>query len=156
MKTHRQNRAGFTLIEVIAVLALTGIALVFTAMLLVTSTNVFISNKGAAEDSQKIQVAMNRLVKELTFAGAGTVVVTDDRTVQWTSHHPDPDRFGEVETATWNGTSGSNLTLQGAALLDNVSVFAVSSAADAITITLRSARSDGISNTTTVHPRYDQ
>jgi hypothetical protein len=48
------------------------------------------------------------------------------------------------------------LTLQGAALLDNVSVFAVSSTADAITITLRSARSDGISNTTTVHPRYDQ
>jgi prepilin-type N-terminal cleavage/methylation domain-containing protein len=79
MKTHRQNRAGFTLIEVIAVLALTGIALVFTAMLLVTSTNVFISNKGAAEDSQKIQVAMNRLVKELTFAGAGTVDFSSSR-----------------------------------------------------------------------------
>lgn len=50
-------------------------------MLLVTSTGVFFSNKEAAEDSQKIQVAMNRLVKELTFAGAGTVAVTDGRTV---------------------------------------------------------------------------
>jgi len=154
MKTHCPNRAGFTLIEVIAVLALSGIALVFTAMLLVTSTKVFISNKGAAEDSQKIQVAMNRLVKELTFADAGTVGVTDGRTVQWTSSHP--DRLGEAETATWNGTSGSSLTLQGAALLDNVSVFAVSSTADTITITLRSTRSDGVSNTTMIHPRYDQ
>ena len=154
MKTHYQNRAGFTLIEVVAVLVLTGIVLAFTAMLLVTPTKLFISNRDAVEDSQKIQVAMNRLVKELTFADAGTVVVTDGRTVQWTSSHP--DRFGEAETATWNGTSGSNLTLQGAALLDNVSVFTVSSTADTITITLRSTRSEGVSHSTIVHPRYDQ
>ncbi|MFT6239102.1 MAG: prepilin-type N-terminal cleavage/methylation domain-containing protein [Akkermansiaceae bacterium] len=154
MKTHFENRAGFTLIEVVAALVLTGIVLAFTAMLLVTSTKIFISSKDAAEDSQKIQVAMNRLVKELTFASAGTVVVTDGRTIQWTSSHP--DRVGEAETATWDGTSGSNLTLQGAALLDNVSLFTVSSTADTITITLRSTRSEGVSNTTIIHPRYDQ
>ena len=153
MKIHYQNRAGFTLIEVVAVLVLSGIVLVFTAMLLVTSTKVFISNKNAAEDSQKIQIAINRLVKELTFAGAGSVVVTDGRTVQWTSSHP--DRFGETETATWDGTSGSNLTLQGAALLDNISVFTVSSTATTITITIRSTRSEGASHTSIIHPRYD-
>lgn len=154
MKCHHGNRNGFTLIEVIAVLILTSITFVFAGMLLVTSTEVFISNKEAVEDSQKIQVAMNRLVKELTYAGAGTVVVDENgRTVQWTSRHP--DRFGEVETATWNGTSGTNLTLQGVALLDNVSVFTVASTVDTITITLRSTRSAGVAHTTIFHPRYD-
>ena len=150
-KNARQN--GFTLIEVIAVLILSSLIFVFTAMLLVTSTGIFISSKEAAEDSQKIQAAMNRLVKELTYAGIGTVVVTNGRTVSWTSRHP--ERFGEVEAATWNGTSGTNLTLQGAALLDNVGTFSVSSTADTITITLRSARSAGVGHTTTFHPRYD-
>ncbi len=155
MKCHHRNRAaGFTLIEVVAVLILTSLAFVFTAMLLVTSTGVFISNKEAAEDSQRIQVAMNRLVKELTYAGAGTLVVPDGRTVQWTSRHP--ERFGEAQTATWDGNSGSDLTLQGAVLLDNVSAFTVSSPTPAgITITMRSTRSSGVAHTTTVHPRYD-
>ena len=98
---------------------------------------------------------MNRLVKELTYAGAGTVDVISGRTVTWRSRHPDPDQFGVVKTATWNGTSGSALTLQGVALLDNVSVFTVSSTPDSITITLRSTRSDGVVHTMIVHPRYD-
>ena len=154
MKIHCQNRAGFTLIEVVAVLALTGISLVFTAMLLETSTKIFISSKDAAEDSQKIQVAMNRLIKELTFASDGTVVVTDGRTVQWTSSHP--ERVGAAEIATWDGTSGSSLMLEGTALLDNISLFTISSTADTITITLRSTQSEGVTHTTIVHPRYDQ
>ncbi|MGK0240694.1 MAG: prepilin-type N-terminal cleavage/methylation domain-containing protein [Candidatus Pelagisphaera sp.] len=151
MRTHFKSRAGFTLIEIIAVLILTSLALVFTAMLLVTSTEVFISNKEAVEDSQKIRVAMNRLVKELTFAGTGSVTITGGRTIQWTSQHP--DQFGVAETATWNGTSGTNLTLQGAPLLDNVGAFQILSTTDSITITLRSSRSPGVTHTTTVHPR---
>jgi hypothetical protein len=138
---------------VIAVLILTSLVFVFAAMLLGTTTGIFISSKEAAEDSQKIQVVMNRLVKELTYAGAGTVVVTNGRTVRWTSRHP--ERFGEGETVTWDGTSGTNLTLKGAALLDNVGAFSVSSTADTITVTLRSARTAGVGHTTTVHPRYD-
>ena len=158
MKNHYQNRPGFTLIEVIAVLALTAIGLVFAAMLFVTSTEIFISSKDAAEDSQKIKIAMNRLVKELTFAGEGTVDILDGRTIRWTSRHP--DRFGQPGTATWNGTSGSTLDLfttsrVGAPLLDNVSAFTVSSTSDTITITLRSTRSDGVEHTTVIHPRYD-
>ena len=153
MKLHDQNRPGFSLIEVVAVLVLTSLIVVFVAMLLVTSTGVFLSDKMAAEDSQKIQVAMNRLVKELTYAGTGTVLVSNGRTVQWVSRHP--DRSGEVEIATWNGLSGSSLTLQGVVLLDNVDVFAVSSTADTITISMRSTRSDGVTHTTIIHPRYD-
>lgn len=154
MKGHDRKQAGFTLIEVVAVLILTSLTFVFAGMLLVTSTGVFISNMEAAEDSQKIQVAMNRLVKELTYAGVGTVAITDGRTVVWTSSHP--ERLGEVQTATWDGTAGSDLTLGGAVLLDNVSTFAVASpSADTITITLQSARSAGVAHTTTLHPRYD-
>lgn len=155
MRTRAQSRAGFTLIEILAVLILSSVVLVFAGMLLVTSTEVYISNKDAAEDSQKIQVAMNRLVKELTFAGAGTVTITSGRTVQWTSVHP--DRFGEgAQTATWNGTSGSSLSLQLVPLLDNVGTFAISlSGADAISITLSSSRSTGVTHSTIVHPRYE-
>lgn len=153
LKIHNRNRPGFSLIELVAVLILTSVVLVFVAMLLVTSTGVFISNKVAAEDSQKIQVAMNRMVKELTYAGVGTVVVSNGRTIQWTSNHP--ERFGEVEIASWNGTTGSNLTLQGAVLLDNVDAFGVSATADTITITMRSTQSNGVTHTTVVHPRYD-
>lgn len=146
MKTHYQDRAGFTLIEVVAVLILTSLAFVFASMLLVTFTGVFISNKEAVEDSQKIQVAMNRLVKELTYASNPSSSVG---TVSWTSSHP--ERSGEPQqTAT---LTGSNLTLQGAVLLDNVSAFTVTSTAGKITISLTSARSSGVTHTTIVHPR---
>ncbi|BCX46866.1 hypothetical protein HAHE_07740 [Haloferula helveola] len=153
MRTRDRTCSGFSLIEIIAVLVLSSLALVFAAMLLVTSTGIFISNKEAAEDSQKIQAAMNRLVKELTYAGSGTVVVSNGRTVQWTSNHP--ERFGDAQTATWDGATGSNLTLQGAILLDNVDLFAVSSTADTVTISMRSANSNGVTHSTIVHPRYD-
>ena len=69
----KRKRAGFTLIELVAALALSGMALVFTAMLLTISTSLYISSSHTMEDSQKFQVALNRLVKELTFAAAGTV-----------------------------------------------------------------------------------
>ena len=161
MKIQFRNRAGFTLIEMVATLALAGVVLVFAAMLLETSTKVFINSKEAAEDSQKIQIAMNRLVKELTFAGAGTLVISDNgQTIQWTSKHP--DRFGATGTVTWNGTSGSDLDFittgfQNSALLDNVSLFTVSTtAAGAVTITLKTRESDRIAHTRTFHPRYDQ
>jgi prepilin-type N-terminal cleavage/methylation domain-containing protein len=155
MKLHRHRQAGFTLIEVIAVLILTALAFVFAAMLLVTSTQVFISNKDAADDSQKIQVAMNRLVKELTFARFGSVSIADSGTVSWTSAHP--DRLGDSLTATWNGTSGTNLTLVGVApLLDNVDAFIITEpTAGAISITIRSSRSTGVTHSTIVHPRYE-
>jgi prepilin-type N-terminal cleavage/methylation domain-containing protein len=158
MKIKARNRAGFTLIEVVAVLVLGGITLAFGSMLFVTSVGTFVDSKNAVEDSQKIQVAMNRLVKELTFAGEGTVVVTNGRTLQWISRHP--DRFGEPATATWDGADGSSLKLfttglRGYELLDNVHAFEVSLTADTVTITLKSTRSDGVAHTMTIHPRYD-
>lgn len=159
MKIHRKKRAGFTLLEVVFTMVLSGMTLVFAAMLLETSTKIFIDSKQAAEDSQKIQIAMNRLGKELIYADAGTVVITDGRTVQWTSRHP--DRLGEPGTATWNGSVGSDLqfftgSTESFTLLDNVSSFSVSSTAPGdVTITVKTRRSDGVAHTITLHPRYN-
>ena len=158
MKINMQRAKGFTLVEVISVLVLGGMALIFASMLFVTSTNIFVDSKNAAKDSQKLQAVLNRLVKELTFAKQGTVVVTNGRTIQWVSNHP--DHLGQPATVTWNGTSGSSLRLFTTSLfsfemLDTVGVFQVSSTADTITITLSSSQSEGVQLSTTVHPRYD-
>jgi len=155
MRKFSSSRAGFTLIEMAAVLVLTALALVFAAMLLVTSTEIFLSSRDAAEDSQKIQVAMNRLVKELTWARAGTVATPDGRTVQWMTYHAERIAAG-AQVAVWDGTPGSDLLLQGTPLLDNVGAFVVSSTADTVDITLRSTRSPGVTHRTIVHPRYEQ
>ena len=154
MNTQGNKRAGFTLIEMIGVLILTGLTLVFAAMLLVTSVQVFINSLAAAEDSQKAQIAMNRLVKELTWAQTGSVSA-DGQSVSWNSYHPERLAAGE-QVATWDGTPGSDLLLQGTPLIDNVGAFEVSTSGDAIDITLRSARSPGVTHTTRVHPRYEQ
>ena len=149
----KRKRAGFTLIELVAALALSGMALVFTAMLLTISTSIYISSSHTMEDSQKFQVALNRLVKELTFAAAGTVEASSAGALQWTSSHP--DRLAESMVATWDGASGSELYLQGVPLVDNVGSFSVSIAADSITVALEASRSPGLQYSSTIHPRYE-
>ncbi len=153
----RERRAGFTLLEVTAVLILTGIGVVVAVMLIETMFRVSLGNRNAVSDSQKIQVAMNRLVRELTYAEAGSVILTNNRTIQWKSDHP--DRLDETTTVTWNGQIGSDLIFnkagfQGVALLSNVGGFSVSSTADSITLTMQSERSIGVEHTMTIHPRY--
>ena len=147
----KSRRAGFTLIELVGTLALSGMVLVFTAMLLSTSTNIYVNRNYLIEDSQKIQIAMNRLIKELNFANYGAVATPNSRTVQWTSAHP--NRLGESLTATWDGTSGSDLYLEGVPLLNNVDSFSVSNATGAITFAIRSTRSLGVVFSSTVYPR---
>lgn len=154
MRTPRKRkRAGFTLIELVAALALSGMALVFTAMLLTTSTSIYISSSHAMEDSQKFQIALNRLVKELTFAAAGTLEASSARALQWTSSHP--ERMADSMVATWDGASGSELYLQGVPLVDNVGSFSVSIAADPITVAVESSRSPGVQYSSAIHPRYE-
>ncbi len=98
MRLQHKKPSGFTLLEMVVVLALVSLGLVFGSMLLVTTTGNYVSAKGAIEDGQKIQVAMNRLVKELTFARQGNLEFEDDHSVKWTSDHP--HRFNEIITAT--------------------------------------------------------
>lgn len=99
---------------------------------------------------------MNRLIKELTFTDTGSVTIGSNRQISWVSNHP--DRLGETGTATWNGASGSNLTIStsgfaNAILLDNVTNFSVASTGDAITISLTTRTDNGSSLTSVIHPR---
>lgn len=157
MKIHKcKSQAGFTLLEMIAAFLLSGIVLVFVAMLLNVSTNLFLDGKDASEDSQKIQIAMNRLIKELTFANPGDVTVANSRQISWISNHP--DRLGQIGSATWDGNSGSNLVVStsgfaNSILMDNIANFSVSSSGEAITISLTTRNVDGTTLTSVVHPR---
>lgn len=153
MISSRHHQPGFTLFEIVAVLVVIGLGLAFGAMMFTSITNNNFASKDAVEDGQKVQAAMNRLVKELTYAGRETVVVTGNRSIQWTSQHP--ERLGEVSSASWNGNPGSGLTLNGTPLLDRVELFLVSSTADSITVTLSSSGSPGLKHTTVVHSRYE-
>ncbi len=158
MKVRKKSTyGGFTMLELVAVLALTAVGLVFSTMFIETAVKLTTSNRSAAEDSQKIQAAMNRLVKELSFTSMDTVVISGDgREIQWISNHP--DRLGEACSVSWDGGSESDLTIKtgnapATPLLDKVGLFTVSSTVKSISFTVASSRSLGVSHESTVHPR---
>jgi prepilin-type N-terminal cleavage/methylation domain-containing protein len=158
MKIQPKQERGFTLVEVIATLVLLGLAAVFATMLLETSTRLFVEGRNATQDSEKIQVAMNRLVKELTFASLGSVVVPNNRTIRWTSQHA--DRVGESGLATWSGVAGDDLRLStsvysGAPLIDHVGSFTVAFDGTALTLSLRVPDANAAPHVVTIHPRYE-
>lgn len=150
VKDKRSRRSGFTLIEIIAALMLTSVAAAFAGMLLTTSTQIYFRSRATAEDSQKIQLAMNRLVKELTWGNSSLTGVSD--TITWTSFHP--DQPGLVQTASLDEAS-SELLLGGVPLIDGVAAFQVwrVGSTGAIQISLRSERVPGITHTTRLYPR---
>ena len=159
MKINARSRgqSGFTLIELIAVMILTSIGAIVVAMLIQTTFIAAAGNKSASEDSQIIQIAMNRLVRELTFAAAGTLSISDDgRTIDWVSNHA--DILGEARSVSWDGVPGSKLefTAPGSTaipMLKNISGFVATLSTESITFTIRSDRSEGIDHTMTIHPR---
>jgi uncharacterized membrane protein len=119
--------------------------------MVVSLTENYVASREAVEEGQKMQVAMSRLVKELTFADNQSVVVTNARTIEWLCQHP--DSLGESKSLSWNGIPGSQLNLNGKILFNKVEDFSVSSTAIAITLTLTPVRANSISLTAVVHPR---
>lgn len=103
-------QGGFTLIEMIASLAIVGILAAIAGIGLVQITEGFLLSHAGAESAQKAQLVMARMVKEFSYitdvAGGSSNSITFD------SFHADET----VDTIrsfsiSWNGTVGAPLLL---------------------------------------------
>jgi prepilin-type N-terminal cleavage/methylation domain-containing protein len=72
IRKRKLDARGFTLIEVIASLILLGIMAVMAGMGIVQITKQYVFAQKAGETAQVAQVAMARMVKELTMIRSGT------------------------------------------------------------------------------------
>jgi prepilin-type N-terminal cleavage/methylation domain-containing protein len=103
-------KGGFTLIEMIASLAIVGILAAIAGIGLVQITEGYLLSQAGAESAQKVQLAMSRMIKEFNYitdvSGGSSHSITFD------SFHADE----AVDTIrsfsiSWNGTVGDPLLL---------------------------------------------
>lgn len=151
MKNYSKKRNGFSLLEIIAILTLLGIGLSFGAILFTTLTQNYVASRSAVEKGQNLQAAMNRLIKELTFSQATSILISGTSQMQWHSNHP--QNMDQKNSLIWKGGSGASLLLNGKALLDDVDLFEVSSSNNLITLQLRCVGAEAITLTSIIEPR---
>jgi len=101
---------GFTLIEMIASLAIVGILAAIAGIGLVQITEGFLLSRAGADSAQKAQLAMTRMVKE--FTTITDVSSGSSNSITFDSFHADE----AVDTIrsfriSWNGTVGEALLL---------------------------------------------
>jgi len=117
----RKNIKGFTLIEIIAVLVLTGMLTAIAGFGLAEVAKSFIFAKETRDTLQKGQVAMLRILKELVNARASSIAGSSDTSITFLSEHSS----GPVNYTI--SLNGSNLELQSGAgtfiLTDDVNNF---------------------------------
>jgi prepilin-type N-terminal cleavage/methylation domain-containing protein len=101
---------GFTLIEMIASLAIVAMLAAVAGIGLVQLTEGFILSRTGAETAQKAQMAMMRMVKE--FNHIVDVQAGSSLSLRFDSYHAD-DPLDPIHayTITWNGTAGDPLLL---------------------------------------------
>lgn len=104
------GRGGFTLIEMIASLAIVGILAAIAGIGLVQITEGFLLSHAAAESAQKAQLVMARMVKEFNYVT--DVAGGSSHSIAFDSYHADE----AVDTIrsfsiSWNGTVGDPLLL---------------------------------------------
>jgi len=106
---HRRS-SGFTLIEMVASLALVGILAAIAGIGLVQLTEGYLLSRSGAERAQKAQLAMMRMVKE--FNTIVDVPAGSSRSIRFDSYHADEalDTTRSFSLA-WNGTAGDPLLL---------------------------------------------
>ena len=119
MKTRNKisSQAGFTLIETIVVLILVGIIAVFAGMGITSVMEGYLLTKMNAETTQKGQVALTRLVKELTVISSVDSGASSATTITFTSYK---QGIAGTHVVSW---IGDNLLLDGDILTDHVSGF---------------------------------
>jgi len=129
---HAQD--GFTLIEMIASLAIVAILAAIAGIGLVQISEGFVLSRTGAEMAQKAQLAMARMTKEfdhITDVSAGSSL-----SIRFDSFHAD-EALDTIRsfTISWNGTAGDDLMLTcrdcpggnpAAVLVDNVAAFDIS------------------------------
>ncbi len=101
---------GFTLIEMIASLAIVGILAAIAGLGLVQITEGFLLSRAGAESAQKAQLAMIRMVKE--FTTITDVSSGSSNSITFDSFHADEvvDTIRSFRIS-WNGTVGDPLLL---------------------------------------------
>ena len=129
----QRRQCGFTLIEMIASLAIVAILAAIAGIGLVQITEGFVLSRTGAEMAQKVQLAMARMEKEfdhITDVSAGSSL-----SIRFDSFHAD-DPLDSIRSfsISWNGTAGDNLLLtchdcpggsQTEPLVDQVTGFAI-------------------------------
>lgn len=109
------NQKGFSLIEVIVSILLLGMIAVFAGVGITNLMEGFMLTKMNAETTQKGQVAMTRMVKELMVLNAVTSATANS--ITFTSY-----KLGVVSPHTLSWT-GSVITYDGHVLVDGVNGF---------------------------------
>ena len=107
---NRRPSAGFTLIEMIASLAIVAILAAIAGIGLVQLTEGFLLSRTGAETAQKGQMALMRMVKE--FNHIVHVPAGHSLSIRFDSFHADEALdFTRSFSLAWNGTSGDPLLL---------------------------------------------
>lgn len=136
------NSAGFTLIEMIAGLALLGIIGVFGSMFLANMLKSYHWADDNAHLTQKAQVALTRMAVETSYADHGTVTITGNSVI-YDATYPD----GSKASGTRIERDGDQLHLIigdfGYTLTDRVVGFEVTESTDyfnfTVTLTMKGA-----------------
>jgi prepilin-type N-terminal cleavage/methylation domain-containing protein len=103
-------QGGFTLIEMIASLAIVAILAAIAGIGLVQITEGFVLSRAGAETAQKAQLAMTRMIKE--FDHITDVSTGNSLSIRFDSFHAD-EAFDTIRSfsVSWNGTIGDDLVL---------------------------------------------
>lgn len=126
----RGKRTGFTLIELISVLVLTGIIGGFSSLFLTTGVQSFIFAKNNADSSLKIAVALQRIDLEFRNMSAINTAQTNATQIGYTSNVFSNNRQLIYNAATSMllltvQDNGGNTIINQAPLLDNVTNFQI-------------------------------
>lgn len=112
------NEKAFTLIEVIAALVLVGILAALAGMGLVKIAEGYVFAKQNTETVQKAQIAIARIVKEL---GAATTISSISTSPPLSITYTRPGAVGNI--IAFSGTANDPVTINGVALINNVTAF---------------------------------